>query len=359
MVKNMNGLSLSFIIHPGETLKEVLEENNMSQEELAIRTGYSAKHVSEVINGKKGISSEFAKKLEYVFSMPMSFWLNLQGIYDKEVLEYKEKENIEEEEIHIVKKSKSIIKLAIENKLIEKTNNVIDEVISLRNLCGINSLANIKYLPVTQAAFRVSKSIDIEILYFWIRINEVLAKKLSVDKDYNVEILKQNINKSKETMFLDINDAIKELTKIFKECGICFRVSKTTKGAPVQGFIKKSNNKVILIMTIRGAFADIFWFTLFHEIGHLINGDCGTELIDFDFSNSSKEKVADDFAKNVLINEAEFIEFLNNKKYTEETINKLAKNNKVLPCIVIGRLEKELNNYKLLANKRARYKWDL
>lgn len=39
--------------------------------------------------------------------------------------------------------------------------------------------------------------------------------------------------------FLDINDAIKELTKIFKECGICFRVSKTTKGAPVQGFIKK------------------------------------------------------------------------------------------------------------------------
>ena len=52
MAEKMNGLSLDFIIHPGETLKEVLEEKQMSQEELAIRTGFSPKHVSEVVNGK-------------------------------------------------------------------------------------------------------------------------------------------------------------------------------------------------------------------------------------------------------------------------------------------------------------------
>ena len=45
MAEKMNGLSLDFIIHPGETLKEVLEEKQMSQEELAIRTGFSPKHV--------------------------------------------------------------------------------------------------------------------------------------------------------------------------------------------------------------------------------------------------------------------------------------------------------------------------
>ena len=66
---------------------------------------------------------------------------------------------------------------------------------------------------------------------------------------------------------------------------------------------KKQNNKVFLIMTKRGALADNFWFTLFHEIGHLINGDCETQLIDYDFIDSAKENLADDFAKNVLINE--------------------------------------------------------
>ena len=47
---NVNGLSLDLLVHPGETIKEVLEEKKMSQEELAIRTEYSPKHISEVGN---------------------------------------------------------------------------------------------------------------------------------------------------------------------------------------------------------------------------------------------------------------------------------------------------------------------
>ena len=84
METNMNGLSLEFIIHPGEPLKEVLDNNNMLQEELAERTEFSAKHISEVVNGKKGISPKFAKSLEYVLGIPSKFWINLQGIYNKE-----------------------------------------------------------------------------------------------------------------------------------------------------------------------------------------------------------------------------------------------------------------------------------
>ncbi len=80
----MNDLSFDLIIHPGETIKELLEENNMTQEELAIRTGYSTKHVSEVISGKKNISSKFANSLEYIFAIPTEFWINLQRNYDKD-----------------------------------------------------------------------------------------------------------------------------------------------------------------------------------------------------------------------------------------------------------------------------------
>lgn len=353
----MNGLSLDFIIHPGETLKEVLEENDMSQEELATRTGYSPKHVSEVINGKKGISSEFAKRLAYVFTMPMSFWVNLQGIYDKEILEYKEKESIESEELNIVKKLKSIIKFAEDNSLIKKTDNEVEKVILLRNLCGINNLANIKFLPMPQVAFRMSESIDIDVLYVWIRINELLAKQNEVKNDYDVEVLKKNINNIKKCMFLNINEAVVKLTQIFGKCGIIFRVSKNFKGAPVQGFIKKHKNKIILVMTIRGAFADIFWFSLFHEIGHLINGDCETQLIDYNYTKSPKEEAADKFASNTLIDQEEFITFLESKDYSKSTIEKIAKKNNVEPFIVVGRLQKELNDYKLLSDMRLRYVW--
>ena len=41
--KNSVGLSRDYIIHPGETLAEVLEDREMSQRELAVRTGMTEK----------------------------------------------------------------------------------------------------------------------------------------------------------------------------------------------------------------------------------------------------------------------------------------------------------------------------
>lgn len=78
------GLSHDFIIHPGETLAEVLEDREMTQKELAIRTGMSEKHISTVINGQKNISSSFAKKLEHALGIETEFWMNLQASYERE-----------------------------------------------------------------------------------------------------------------------------------------------------------------------------------------------------------------------------------------------------------------------------------
>ncbi len=82
--QKINGLSLDFIIHPGETLQEILEDRNMTQKELAIRTDVSEKHVSKIIRGKNNISNTYARKLQYAFGIDASFWRNLQAEYDKE-----------------------------------------------------------------------------------------------------------------------------------------------------------------------------------------------------------------------------------------------------------------------------------
>ncbi len=65
--KNSVGLSRDYIIHPGETLAEVLEDREMSQRELAVRTGMTEKHISTVIHGQKGISAAFCKKARVCF----------------------------------------------------------------------------------------------------------------------------------------------------------------------------------------------------------------------------------------------------------------------------------------------------
>ena len=356
----MNGLSLDFIIHPGETIKEILEERQMNQEELAIRTGFSPKHISEVINGKKGISTSLARSLEYVFGIPTSFWINLQGIYEKEMLEYKEQKEIDENEINIVKSLKELIKYAENLKIMTKTKNIIEQIIELRNICNVNNLTYINNLFTSKIAFRKSQTVDtnVYILYVWLRICELAAQKNNIENEYDEKKLRDNLKSIKRCMFLDINDAIKELKRIFGECGIIFQVVKNFTGAPVQGFIKKIDNKIILSMTIRRAFADEFWFTLFHEIGHLLNGDItSTQFIDFSESKSDMEDNADEFARNNLLNEEAYIKFINTNDLTESSIIKFAKEQEVQPFIVVGRIQKEKNNFRFCYNLKIRYKW--
>lgn len=84
--RNRN-ISYDFIIHPGETLTEVLADRDMSKEELSGRTGVPLEYVTDVIEGRAGISELFAERLEEVLGIQMSFWLNLQANYERELKE--------------------------------------------------------------------------------------------------------------------------------------------------------------------------------------------------------------------------------------------------------------------------------
>ena len=72
------------MIHPGETLDDVLKERDISQSELAVRTGVSVDYINSVISGEKGISVKFAQALENALLIPQSFWINLQSNYEEE-----------------------------------------------------------------------------------------------------------------------------------------------------------------------------------------------------------------------------------------------------------------------------------
>ena len=343
------------------SIKEKLEENNMKQEELAERIGFSAKHVSEVINGKKGISPKFAKALEYVFGVKSTFWLNLQAIYDKEIIEFQEKNNKDKKELEIIKRIEPVLEYAILLKLIDKYTNSTEEVIVVRKLCKTNNLLNIEKLLITKVAYRTAKNITVDeyVLYAWQRVCELIAEKEIIDNEYNKEKLMNNLGKIKELMFeKDPNIMIKKLKAIFNECGIIFELVKNFKGAPIQGFIKNKNDKIILCMTIRQSYADIFWFTLFHEIGHILNEDIKDNKLDYYIENTKSEEVADNFAKNILIKNDRYNEYINKKDFSIESIKKFSKENKIKEFVLIGRLQRDnIIPYNRYNNLKIRYKW--
>jgi antitoxin HigA-1 len=69
--------------HPGEILKELyMEPLHLTVTETALGIGVSRKSLSELINGKYGVSPEMAIRLAKAFSTTPESWLNLQQQYD-------------------------------------------------------------------------------------------------------------------------------------------------------------------------------------------------------------------------------------------------------------------------------------
>ncbi len=71
------------IYHLGETLKEKLEEMQMSQVEFPTRTGISQQIIFSIINTKSAITAEIAALFEGVLQIPAHFWKNSQRSYDE------------------------------------------------------------------------------------------------------------------------------------------------------------------------------------------------------------------------------------------------------------------------------------
>lgn len=82
-------------IPPGETIREQLEERQLSQKEFAVRMRLSEKYVNRLINGKVALTPSIAISLEDALGVPANFWLNLESSYRenrKRVIEERAKE---------------------------------------------------------------------------------------------------------------------------------------------------------------------------------------------------------------------------------------------------------------------------
>lgn len=137
------------------------------------------------------------------------------------------------------------------------------------------------------------------------------------------------------------------MREIFSECGVAFVLLPNLKNSGINGAVKWVNSdRVVLAMNNRGLDADKFWFSLFHEIKHVLQQKIKTvfisastkELMELD---NTLERDADAFASNYLISNAQMKQFSHNKYTTDEEIVAFAKSIGIHPGIVAGRLQHE------------------
>ena len=80
--KIANNMMSSFLIHPGEMIKDEIIARGITQKELAQQMGVSYTVFNEILNGKRPVTTEYALLLEAALGTDANIWIGLQADYN-------------------------------------------------------------------------------------------------------------------------------------------------------------------------------------------------------------------------------------------------------------------------------------
>ncbi|NGX16811.1 HigA family addiction module antitoxin [Wenzhouxiangella sp. XN24] len=349
-------------IPPGEYLEEVLADLELNQAELARRMGRPAQAINEIIRGEKAITPETSIQLEKVVGVPAHIWSRLEADFRLIQANLNDRKEAKKEEVLVPKFPYALLaKLG----LVEKTNSKIERVENLRSFFGVSSLFNLQGTRDYSPAFRQGSKdgLNHEALAAWLRAGTVLSKRDGC-AEYSKKRLEQALPEIRKlTKRNDPSEFFSELRSLLCECGVSLIViphfPKTyTNGATFWS----GKDRAVVMMSLRGSWADIFWFSLFHELGHILLHDKRSTFLEDGSHHPGRrkqEEEADKFAQVTLIPPAEFQKFVLAGDFSRDAIMRFAANLDIGPGIVTGRLHHEGLLPYTIHHGRVRYRFEL
>ncbi|MGP6174077.1 HigA family addiction module antitoxin [Corynebacterium sp. A21] len=332
------------LLHPGTYLEEWIEDNPVSQHELAAKLGCSNKHLSRVINGHNSISPDFACRLELTTGISAEFWLVHQAKFDART----KKITISQEDISTVKSLfpadclAPLRKAGIITGSWRKAEDLVREIFQKFRVASTPGL-KISLAQQTSVAYRQSTAYDVKngALGSWLLLAENLAQESAYSlSEFSADLLRDKIPVLRDLTLKEPDSFVSEVSRELAKCGVGFVALKDIPGARVNGASFMQNGNPIICVTDRFHREDNFWFTLFHEIAHVLHDDISAPLIDTEEGVTSpkddREKNANDWASAHLLN-PEYHEALS-QIHSKDAAEELAREAGVSVGIIIGRM---------------------
>jgi HTH-type transcriptional regulator / antitoxin HigA len=329
--------------HPGETLAEKLEEMEMGPKEFALRTGKPEKTITAILKGESSITPDMAVQFENATQIPAHFWLNMQRGYDEYVAREKRKTVIEE-----AMEWAKLFPLTdmIKKEWLPQLASIQERTAAMLAFFGFsNHLAWEEYYCKQQlkVSFRISLIHTKEpyAISAWLRKGELQAATLQ-SKPYSEKSFREALPAIKNLMAQHPADFFSLLQNICLEAGVKVVYTPQLPKAPICGSTRWLNDTPFIQLTGRYKRNDSFWFTFFHESGHiLLHGkkDIFLELDEYTDKDVFKETEADEFAVKYTLAVEEEAEILRNAPISDRELKNFAAKFNTHPAIIIGRLQ--------------------
>jgi plasmid maintenance system antidote protein VapI len=255
---------------PGETISDMLQERSWSTVDFARRLEYSTKHTGEILEGSVHLSPEIALRLEHVLGVPAQFWLVREAQYRAGVNRQKPSMALDEWVRELPVKDMRAFGWLDQNLA---STDAVAACLDFFGVADVTEWRTVYHDMLQNAVFRTSRTFRSRphSVAAWLRRGELEAHSIQCDA-WDPKRFEDTLKEVRPlTRRRDLHHFIPELTRKCATSGVAVVIVRAPEGCRTSGATRFINpQKALLLLSFRYLSDDHFWFTFFHECGHLL-----------------------------------------------------------------------------------------
>lgn len=354
-----NQYSPDYAVAPGFILEEHLEAQGLSRADFARRLGRSDKMVSEIIAGKAPVRPETAVQFERVLGVSAHIWLGIEAdwsLYQTRLKDAQEaKDNAEWVAAFPVKE-------LVKRGCFPAPKGPAETLSALLSFFAVGSVkAWCGRYENPAVAWRHSQAFESHhsALATWLRLGERVAEQQDC-VEYKATQFKKSLRQIRNLTRCDIGQALEDAKRLCNQCGVALvLVPPLPKTALSGAAYWLPSGRPVIQLSGRHKSDDHLWFSFFHEAAHILLHSKKSVFVDADQKAADDiEEEANRWAKNALIPEKAWSDFVNGSCRSEQAVRSFADQQGIAPGLVVGMLQHEGRLPWTHLNKlKVRYRW--
>jgi HTH-type transcriptional regulator/antitoxin HigA len=327
---------------PGDTIEEILQRKGWSQRDFAVVLDRPVQAINEIIAGKKAITPETAMAFADALGNSANYWLQLEGLYRLDLLRSKRnsgQESSVERRARLF--SKAPVSELIKRRWIDADLSDLDQ--TEKAVCDFLSIKSLDEDPDGFLARKSASGEHTAAQIAWGCRARNIAKTMRsgrYSKDRLLTLIKELPSWSQS----DVDT--KKVPGALASVGVRLVFVEHLAGTRIDGGATRLGEVPVIALSLRYDRVDWFWFTLLHELAHVIEHErsLDTQLVGNDAQDggSEMEERANSQATEWLVPAEQLQSFVRSVKpyFSRSAILNFAQRCRVHPGIIVGQLQK-------------------
>lgn len=326
-------------VPPGRLLQREIDARGLSQAQLAAQTGLSTKHINLLIKGHASLSPDVAIALEQVLGSQAETWLRMEVGFQAHEARVARSESLEGLEAWIARFPADVLSSIGVTRRQESSRESVSRLLAFFRVATPAAFERTWLEP--QASYKRSQAHEIDPYgtALWLRMAEVRAEVMAFEApEYDQVVLKEVVRQLPPLTTQDVAEAFTRARDLLLSAGVLLVFVPEFPRTRISGVTRWVNGRPLVAVTSRYKYFDSFWFTLLHELGHVLLHPKRSTYIDVagraQDDDDAQETAANRFAEDLLVPRELKAEVMNAS--TPDAIRQIAMKLGVSPGVIAG-----------------------